>query len=146
MQTEKYFSSFVSQILICFISSEALSACSTLKNTYIPTNKKMNISEEKTCLYIVQPKFGYSVNRHHHQHCCTVTNGLLAWKFIPRLCLSCVISLNLVIFALLIHSLSYKLVTLNQRSDQPVPQYITFYIVSRCFENNNNNCCETNIC
>ena len=32
-----------------------------------------------------------------------------------------------------------------QRSVWPVPQFITFNIVSRCFEKKNNNCCETKL-
>ena len=35
---------------------------------------------------------------------------------------------------------------LAQRSVRPVPQSVTFDIVSRCFENKDNNCCETKIC
>ena len=34
----------------------------------------------------------------------------------------------------------------SQRSVRPVPQSVKFNIVSRCFENKNNNSCETNIC
>ena len=36
--------------------------------------------------------------------------------------------------------------TSRQRSVRPVPQFITFDIISRCFENKNNNWCETKNC
>ena len=37
-------------------------------------------------------------------------------------------------------------VSTKQRSVRPVPYSVTFNMVSRCFENKNNNCCEINIC
>ena len=33
-----------------------------------------------------------------------------------------------------------------QRSVQPVPHFVTFNIVSRCFQSINNNCCKNAIC
>ena len=39
-----------------------------------------------------------------------------------------------------------SLIRLTQRSVRPVPKSITFNIVSRCFENKKNDCCEKNDC
>ena len=44
-----------------------------------------------------------------------------------------------------ISSIGDQIHNLGQRSVRPVPQFVTFDIVSRYFENKNNDCCETKI-